>query len=367
MRFPKTNTSAMVRFTKEIVGLKKFKSKEVICMNFKEISLKAAGLLIGIIVLGILISLPFYFHDMSRLNKTLKERSKTIDSPYGTIEFVDIGEGKPVLISHGTMGGYDFGLLTAQGFLSGNYRLIIPSRFGYLQSSIPSDDSFEAQADSYAYLLDQLGIDKAVIAGTSAGGVPAIQFAIRHPERISSLILISTVAYSPPSEFKAQNLPIPGFVYDALLKNDYIFWAMLKVSPSTVHSIIGASDNLKNNCSKEELELMDKMGWALMPVSKRYQGWNKDAENINKLEEMSLDRIKAPTLIIGAEDDTFAPHAWSKYTAKNIHNSKLITVRFGGHMLLGHMHDMRRLSEEFIEKNFTSHGEGKMVIDNNKF
>lgn len=320
-------------------------------MNFKVISLKAAGLSIAIIILILLISLPFYFRDMSQLNKALKAGSKTMDSPYGTIEYVDIGEGRPVLISHGTMGGYDFGLLTAQGFLNGEYRVIVPSRFGYLQSSIPSDDSYEAQADSYAYLLDQLGIEQAVIAGTSAGGVPAIKFAIQYPERTSSLILISTVAYAPPSEFKAQSLPIPGFVYDALLNNDYLFWALLKAAPSTVHSIIGASDELKSNSSKEELELMDELGWALMPVSKRHKGWSKDAENINNLEEMALDQIKAPTLIIGAEDDTFAPHAWSRYTAKNIPDSKLVTLNSGGHMLLGHMHDIRIVTDEFIKQN----------------
>jgi pimeloyl-ACP methyl ester carboxylesterase len=319
-------------------------------MNLKKMSLKAVGLMVGIIILGILISLPFYFHDMAKMNKALKLGSKIMNSPYGTIEYVDVGEGTPVLISHGTMEGYDLGLLQAQGYLHGKYRFIIPSRFGYLRSSIPSDHSFEAQADCFSYLLDHLGIDKAIVEGMSAGGVPAIQFAIRHPEKCSSLILLSSIAYAPPTEFKPQKLPIPGFIYDALLKSDYTFWMLLKVSPSTVQSIVGASDKVKSDCSKEEIELLDKMIWSFMPVSKRYNGWKEDGQNINRLEEMPLDRIKAPTLIVGAEDDMIAPHAWSKYTAKNIHNSQLVTYKSGGHILLGHMSEVRKLSDQFIKK-----------------
>lgn len=321
-------------------------------MNLKKISLIAAGLMVGIIIISILVSLPFYFHDMSEIRKAVESGSKTMDSPYGTIEYIDIGEGKPVLVSHGTMGGYDLGLLNSQSVTGSNYRFIIPSRFGYLKSSMPEDNSFEAQADCFAYLLDQLGIDKVAVQGASAGGVPAIQFAIRHPERCSSLILLSTIAYAPPEEFKAQDLPVPGFVYEALLKSDYTFWVLLKVSPSLVHGMVGASEEVKSGSSKEELEVLDKMGWTFLPVSDRYKGWYQDGQNINSLKEMLLEKIKAPTLIIGTEDDNLAPHAWSRYTAKKIKDSRLVTYNTGGHILLGHMSEARKLVDQFIEDSF---------------
>lgn len=317
-------------------------------MNLKRMSLMAAGLTVGIIILSILVSLPFYMHDMSKVRKAVESGSKTMDSPYGTLEYIDVGEGEPVLVSHGTMGGYDLGLLNSQSFTGSNYRFIIPSRFGYLKSSMPADHSYEAQADSFAYLLDQLGIDKVLVQGASAGGVPAIQFAIRYPERCSSLVLLSTIAYAPPEEFKAQNLPIPGFVYEALLKSNYTFWVLLKAAPSLVHGMVGASEDLKSSSSKEELEVLDKMGWTFLPVSDRYKGWFQDGQNINSLQEMPLDKIKAPTLIIGAEDDMLAPHAWSRYTAKKIHNSNIITYKSGGHMLLGHLSEVREQINQFI-------------------
>jgi len=62
------------------------------------------------------------------------------------------------------------------------YRLIAPSRFGYLGSSMPPSHA-AMQADAYAQLLDRLGIEKVMVVGISAGAWSSMQFAIRHPER----------------------------------------------------------------------------------------------------------------------------------------------------------------------------------------
>lgn len=317
-------------------------------MNFKKLMLKAAVFTAGLMILCIVVSLPFYYFDMSKLKEALNEGSKTIPSPYGTIEYIDIGEGIPILVSHGTMGGSDFGALQAKGYLSGNYRLIVPSRFGYLRSAMAEDASFEAQADCYAYLLESLNVDRVIVEGMSAGGVPAMQFAARYPEKCAGLILLSTVAYAPPSIYKPQDLPVPGFVYDTMLKSDYLFWVLLKLTPSAVHNIAGASESLKRNCSPEELELLSRLGWSFLPVSQRFEGWKQDSKNINGLSGLPLDRISAPTLIVSADDDTVAPQAWSRYTAEQIAGSRLVTYETGGHMLLGHMEELRDLTGRFI-------------------
>lgn len=319
-------------------------------MNIRKLMLKGAAFTVGLLILSIVISLPFYYYDMSKLNEALEEGSKTISSPYGTIEYEDIGEGIPILVSHGTMGGYDFGALQARSYLSGTYRWIVPSRFGYLRSSMAEQPSFETQADSYAYLLNSLNVDKVIVEGMSAGGVPAMQFAARYPEKCAGLILLSTVAYAPPSVYKAQDLPVPGFVYDTMLKSDYLFWVLLKLMPSTVHNIAGASESLKRNCSPDELELLSRLGWSFLPVSKRFAGWKQDSRNINGLGALPLDQITAPTLIVSAEDDTVAPQAWSRYTAEQISGSHLITYETGGHMLLGHMEELRDVMRRFINK-----------------
>jgi pimeloyl-ACP methyl ester carboxylesterase len=99
---------------------------------------------------------------------------------------------------HGIFGGFDQGLVTARGNVGEEFHSIVPSRFGYLRTPLIDDASPSGQADAFACLLDALGIQQAAIAGTSAGGTSAIQYALRHPDRCAALVLISSNAPGEP-------------------------------------------------------------------------------------------------------------------------------------------------------------------------
>jgi len=91
--------------------------------------------------------------------------SKVIPSRFGDLEYAEQGEGVPLLMVHGTGGGFDQGLLFARPLTALGYRVIAPSRFGYLRSSFPAEPSSANQADAFVDLLDALGIAKIAIAG----------------------------------------------------------------------------------------------------------------------------------------------------------------------------------------------------------
>lgn len=74
-----------------------------------------------------------------------------------------MGEGNPVLIVHGAGGGFDQGLDMTGALAGHGYRLIVPSRFGYLRSALPDKPTVAMQADTYVALLDRLGADKVVV------------------------------------------------------------------------------------------------------------------------------------------------------------------------------------------------------------
>lgn len=116
---------------------------------------------------------------------------KTITLDYGEMTYADSKNGTPVLIAHGMSGGFDQGYETLRG-KEDVYRILAPSRFGYLGSTIPDDTSPKAQAAAYVQFLDRLGIEKTYILGTSAGGTIAIRFALDYPERTLGLILYSS-------------------------------------------------------------------------------------------------------------------------------------------------------------------------------
>jgi pimeloyl-ACP methyl ester carboxylesterase len=73
--------------------------------------------------------------------------------------------------------------------LGEGFRVISPSRFGYFGSTLQPTATPADQADAYALLLDHLGIDRAAIIGYSAASASVLEFALRHPNRASVLIL----------------------------------------------------------------------------------------------------------------------------------------------------------------------------------
>jgi pimeloyl-ACP methyl ester carboxylesterase len=128
-----------------------------------------------------------FARDMTVARARLAGRSQTTQTSFGTLEYALMGEGEPMLIVHGAAGGFDQGMDMTGSMAGRGYRLIVPSRFGYLRSTMPDNPTTAMQADAYVQLLDHLGIDKVVVVGISAGGWSSLQFAIRHPERCRAL------------------------------------------------------------------------------------------------------------------------------------------------------------------------------------
>ena len=118
------------------------------------------------------------------------------------IEFGKIGQGDQVVLSfHGAPGNYSQGLvavypLFASSEMLETYTIIAPSRPGYGQSSKPEQQSLRDQSEMSIQLLDELGISKSrkiIVVGMSAGAPIAIDFALRYPHRVASMVLICPV------------------------------------------------------------------------------------------------------------------------------------------------------------------------------
>ncbi len=101
------------------------------------------------------------------------------------------GKGQPVVLLHGGFGTIDmFGpVLTA---LAENHQVIgvEPQGHGHT-ADIDRPLSFEQMADDIAALIQQLELEKADLVGYSLGGGIALQTAIRHPELVRKLVVVS--------------------------------------------------------------------------------------------------------------------------------------------------------------------------------
>jgi pimeloyl-ACP methyl ester carboxylesterase len=261
-----------------------------------------------------------------------------VASRCGPIEYAERGEGQPVLVVHGAGGGFDQGLELGNDLVRAGFRVIAPSRFGYLRTPLPADASAEAQADAHACLLDALNVQSAAILGVSAGGPSALQFALRFPGRTRALVLLVPAVYAPrPS----QAAPVRAsrttmFLLDTALRSDFLFWAASKVAHRTfIRAILGTPPDLVANASAEEQARVEAVLDQILPVSQRRAGLLNDATVVSSLARYDLEKIAAPVLAISAADDQYGTFAGARYTTEHIPHARFVGYPSGGHMMVG--------------------------------
>lgn len=112
------------------------------------------------------------------------------------------GKGTPLVLLHGYP--LDRHLWDeVVPLLEDTFDVIIPDLRGFGESTtVDTPYTMEDYASDIAGLLDQLGIQKAAIAGHSMGGYVALAFARLYPERISGLGLVSSQASADPPDRK---------------------------------------------------------------------------------------------------------------------------------------------------------------------
>lgn len=102
------------------------------------------------------------------------------------------GTGKPLIMLHGGFGTFD--MFTALSLaLTLDHQVIGVDLYGHGRTAITDRPiRFEQMADDIAGLIQYLELEKSDLLGYSLGGAVALQTAIRHPQRVNKLVVIST-------------------------------------------------------------------------------------------------------------------------------------------------------------------------------
>lgn len=267
----------------------------------------------------------------------------------GPIEYAERGGGIPLLSIHGAGGGYDQGLANVADLVGDGFRVIAPSRFGYLGTPIPADQSAIAQADAHAALLTTLQIGKAIVVGVSAGARSAAELAMRHSDRVAGLILIVPGTYAPTSPVAVEASRASALVL-WLVNNggDFAWWATGKVAPSILIRFLGVRPELFAASSPAEQERVMQIVRSIEPLSRRFPGINIDSHP--DLRRPPLQDIDVPTLVISARDDLFNTLPAAEFAAGTIPGAELVVYDTGGHLLVGRQQALREVVNDFLAR-----------------
>lgn len=291
-----------------------------------------------------------YRAEMDRAEERIATGSLTVATRSGRMEYSEKGAGRPILMIHGTGGGFDQGLHFAAPLVTAGYRVIAPSRFGYLGSDFPADSGTAAQADAFVDLLDALGIDRLPVAGGSAGALPAVEFAIRHPGRCSALVAIVPATYAPERPTFAPMSPVAERIMRTMLGSDFLFWAAMQLMRDRMIGTMLATDPaLVHAASLDDQARVDRILRNILPVSRRQRGLVNDARLAGNPAPQALERISAPTLAISLKDDRFGTYDAARYMVDRIAGARMIGYPTGGHVWVGRNAELFAAVDEFLK------------------
>ena len=229
----------------------------------------------------------------------------------------EAGTGPVMLFLHG-LGGSRTAWEPQLLDLADTYRCVAWDMPGY-GASAPGPDSltFSHLAQAVANLLDALEVKRAVVVGLSLGGMVAQHFALEHPGRISSLVLLDTS---------------PAFGLDGT--TDAQTWAdqRLKplaegktpgdIAPMVLQSVAGPQISSANLAIA--IAAMERISPAGLAATVRCLPSHDTRER--------LPEISCPTLVLVGDLDTETPPAYSQLLAQLIPQAHYAEVTGAGHL-----------------------------------
>ena len=287
-----------------------------------------------------------YRHDMARTRARLKATGTVAETSFGSIDFAELGDGDPVLVLHGTGGGFDQGLDMTAALADEGFRLIAPSRFGYLRSSLPRDHSAAAQADASAELLDGLGVERCAVIGISAGAWPALHFAVRYPARCSAVVLLV-----PATDLPCKTRLL-GRVLTRLFACDFLGWAAVRLAnvfPPLRGMMVGTPASVVRRAAPAEKRRVRSILFDTLPAQARRDGIKIDLAQMSPDSVCALADVACPVLAISTEDDAFQTADRAREVAAAVPDGTAVIYSSGGHALVNRHSQAVRETAVFLK------------------
>lgn len=219
----------------------------------------------------------------------------------GNIElyYEEYGAGKPLLLLHG-FGGCSQNWQPFTEKLSEHHRLIVVDLRGHGHSTNPGNSFTHGEAATDVFLLlEKLGVGHFSAMGMSTGGMTLLHMAASQPERIVSMVLISTTLYFP----------------------DQARAIMRRASFDTMP---GEVREMYRECAKRGDAQIRQLITQFNAFAENYDDMNFSAQ--------SLSTITARTLVVHGDRDNFFPVEIALSIYRSIPDAALWIIPNGDHV-----------------------------------
>ena len=232
------------------------------------------------------------------------------------IHYTVTGSGEPMMLVHGYPLSEEL-FSKNRDALAAKYQVITPTLRGYGLSEAPSSDAtIQTYATDMLAVMDELGVQQAIIGGMSMGGPTVFEMYRQAPERFKGLILIDTIA-------------APAMPPEAGLWNGVAELAQSKGVDALVPVLL--KDMLTGQTRMNQPEQVDFLSNIIKQASTNGAVAGAHALANRPDSQPTLSTITVPTLIIVGLGDTIYPFEIAQMMNEAIVNSEMVVLDGAAH------------------------------------
>ena len=285
--------------------------------------------------------IPPYFEAFERIP------IHTVEVNGERVAYLDVGQGKPVILIHG-FGGSMWQWEHQQQPLSAEFRLITPDLIGSGLSTKPEIEYRpEQMLDYFIGFMDALRIRQAALVGNSMGAGLAIGMAMTYPDRVSQLILIDGLPanvrerLTSPSIKRTLDTAAPSWLASF---GNWLFGGVMieSVLKEIVHdpALLTPAVIERSNRNRQRPGVIP----PLMTVRHTLPLWESGFAK-------RIGEIRHPTLILWGEEDRVFPLPVGEDLHRTIKGSALVRIPNAGHIPQWEQPDLaNRAMIEFLRR-----------------
>jgi 2-hydroxymuconate-semialdehyde hydrolase len=266
-----------------------------------------------------------------------------VEIPAGRLAYVEAGQGEPILLIHGIPTS-SFLWRNVIPHLARDFKVFAVDLLGFGDSDKPehADLSIVGQVEHLRVFMDKVGWEKGSIAGHDIGGGIAQLMAVEHPELVTKLVLLDTIAYDSWPEPSIERLKDPG--WDERMKELDLSKGFRKSLERGIFHKDRVDDELVSEYVRPFGDLQGRRAYLRCARALRTE------DLLGRMKE--VEEADVPTLIIWGEADDYQLVKYGERLRERMRKANLVVVKEAGHFIQEDQPDeVARLIRDFVKKN----------------